>query len=181
MKIPPTDCSKHASERASCILHLAHALFATPPQTWIRHHWLEQRHFGTEGLILSRYFGLFFGILSFRNTRQSPSQTDVLPGHSSSLHSNNVSCTTPILQTAEALLNRLLLSESGRRRAPVLLCMCFSDVGKAAVCAAVPNNAFHQCFKNVLALWPSVYVTASQSTIHVSDRFLVDLSTFPIQ
>jgi len=46
----------------------------------------------------------------------------------------------------------VILSESGRHRAPVLLCMCFSDVGKAAVCAAVPNNAFHQCFKNVLAL-----------------------------
>src|SRR4029434_10232720 len=29
MKIPPTDCSKHASELASRILHLAHALFAT--------------------------------------------------------------------------------------------------------------------------------------------------------
>lgn len=39
-----------------------------------------------------------------------------------------------------------IISESGCRRAPVVLCASFSDVGKAAVYAAVPHHAFHQCF-----------------------------------
>ena len=76
------------------------------------------------------------------------------PDNQDTTHSNNVSCTIPIIQAAARAPIELVAirQEAGRHRAPVILCTCFSDVDKAAVCAAIAKHAFHQCFKNVSAL-----------------------------